>query len=117
MRTLAGARRRGTAGPSADYPDRGVPSAGSRIRPAGAAPRSTDKNASGRRPLIERGWDKYPTGFGEGDKSGRYPRNGDWLVRTVKIATVEPGRILRRIGRLGRAERAAVKKAMSGWLG
>ncbi len=42
---------------------------------------------------------------------------GASMVRTVKIATVEPGRILRRIGKLGRAERTAVKKAMSGWLG
>jgi hypothetical protein len=39
------------------------------------------------------------------------------LVRTVKIATVEPERILRRIGKLGRAERTAVRKAMAGWMG
>ncbi len=42
---------------------------------------------------------------------------GASMVRTVKIATVEPERILRRIGRLGRAERTAVKKAMAGWWG
>ena len=39
------------------------------------------------------------------------------MVRTVKIATVEPERIVRRIGRLGRTERTAVKKAMAGWWG
>ncbi len=42
---------------------------------------------------------------------------GPSMVRTVKIATVEPDRILRRIGRLGRAERTAVKKAIGGWWG
>ena len=42
---------------------------------------------------------------------------GSSMVRTVKIATVEPDRILRRIGRLGRTERAAVKRAVAGWLG
>lgn len=42
---------------------------------------------------------------------------GASMVRTVKIATVEPDRILRRIGRLGRAERTAVKKAIAGWWG
>ncbi len=42
---------------------------------------------------------------------------GASMVRTVKIATVEPDRILRRIGKLGRAERTAVKKAMAGWWG
>ena len=42
---------------------------------------------------------------------------GPSMVRTAKIATVEPERIPRRIGRLGRAERTAVKKAIAGWLG
>ena len=42
---------------------------------------------------------------------------GPSMVRTVKIATVEPDRILRRIGRLGRGERTAVKKAVAGWWG
>ncbi len=42
---------------------------------------------------------------------------GPSMVRTVKIATVEPEHILRRIGKLGRAERTAVKKAMAGWWG
>ena len=42
---------------------------------------------------------------------------GASMVRTAKIATVEPERILRRIGRLVRAERTAVKKAMAGWWG
>ena len=40
-----------------------------------------------------------------------------WLVRTVKVATMEPERILRRIGTLGRAERTAVKKVAAGWMG
>ena len=42
---------------------------------------------------------------------------GPSMVRTVKIATVEPDRVLRRIGTLARAERTAVKKAMAGWWG
>ncbi len=42
---------------------------------------------------------------------------GPSMVRTVKIATVEPERILKRIGTLGRAERTAVKKAIAGWWG
>jgi mRNA interferase MazF len=42
---------------------------------------------------------------------------GPSMVRTTKIATVEPERILKRIGTLGRSEQAAVRKAISGWWG
>jgi mRNA interferase MazF len=42
---------------------------------------------------------------------------GASMVRTVKIATVEPERILRRIGMLAETERAAVRKAVVGILG
>jgi mRNA interferase MazF len=40
---------------------------------------------------------------------------GASMVRTVKIATVEPERILRRIGSLAKEERAAVRKAVVGF--
>lgn len=42
---------------------------------------------------------------------------GASMVRTAKIATVEPERVLRKIGSLARAEQAAVKKAVAGFLG
>lgn len=42
---------------------------------------------------------------------------GASMVRASKIATIEPERIGRRIGTLAKAERAAVRKAVMGFLG
>lgn len=42
---------------------------------------------------------------------------GASMVRVSKIATVEPERILRRLGSLAKRERAAVRKAVVGMLG
>jgi mRNA interferase MazF len=42
---------------------------------------------------------------------------GASMVRVSKIATIEPERILRRIGTLAKRERAAVRKAVIGFLG
>jgi mRNA interferase MazF len=39
---------------------------------------------------------------------------GASMVRASKIATIEPDRILRRIGTLAKGERAAVRKALVG---
>jgi mRNA interferase MazF len=41
---------------------------------------------------------------------------GSSMVRALKIATIEPARIVRRIGTLARTERAAVRKAVAGFL-
>lgn len=41
---------------------------------------------------------------------------GASMVRAAKIATVEPERILRRIGTLAKAERTAVRKAVTEFL-
>lgn len=38
------------------------------------------------------------------------------MVRTTKIATVEPERILRRVGALATGERPAVQKSVAGFL-
>ena len=42
---------------------------------------------------------------------------GASMVRTSKIATIEPERIVRRIGTLAKRERAAVRRAVVGMLG
>lgn len=42
---------------------------------------------------------------------------GASMVRTLKVATIEPARIVRRIGSLAKAERAAVRRAVVGFLG
>jgi mRNA interferase MazF len=42
---------------------------------------------------------------------------GASMVRASKIATIEPERILRRIGTLAKRERAAVRKAVVGFVG
>ena len=42
---------------------------------------------------------------------------GASMVRASKIATIEPGRVVRRIGSLAKGERAAVRKAVAGCLG
>jgi mRNA interferase MazF len=61
---------------------------------------------------------------------GKEPRTGDIaiknlaeaglpgasMVRASKIATIEPDRILRRIGTLAKGERAAVMRALVGFL-
>jgi mRNA interferase MazF len=41
---------------------------------------------------------------------------GASMVRTSKIATIEPERIVRRIGTLAKRERGAVRKAVVGFL-
>ena len=41
---------------------------------------------------------------------------GASMVRASKIATVEPSRILRKVGTLGEEERGAVQRAISGFL-
>jgi mRNA interferase MazF len=41
---------------------------------------------------------------------------GASMVRTLKIATIEPARVVRRIGALATAEHAAVRKALVGFL-
>ncbi len=42
---------------------------------------------------------------------------GNSIVRTAKLATMEPDRILKRIGSLARPERAALRTAIAGFLG
>lgn len=42
---------------------------------------------------------------------------GASMVRASKIATIEPERIVRRIGALAKRERAAVRKAVMGFVG
>ena len=42
---------------------------------------------------------------------------GASMVRAAKIATIEPERIVRRIGKLARGERAAVRQAVVGFVG
>lgn len=42
---------------------------------------------------------------------------GASMVRASKIATIEPERILRRIGTLAKRERAGVRKAVVGFVG
>lgn len=41
---------------------------------------------------------------------------GASLLRASKIATIEPARILRRVGSLAKGERTAVKRAIAGFL-
>ena len=41
---------------------------------------------------------------------------GASMVRSLKIATIEPQRVLRRIGSLAGRERAAVRKAIAAFL-
>ena len=39
------------------------------------------------------------------------------MVRAAKIATIEPERIVRRMGKLARGERAAVRKTLVAFVG
>jgi len=42
---------------------------------------------------------------------------GASMIRTSKIATIEPARIVRTIGTLAKGERAAVRKTLLGFVG
>lgn len=70
-------------------------------------------------------WVVMITGAGKAKRTGDIAINdivaaglpGASTVRTTKIATVEPTRILRVAGSLARPERAAAKRALEGFFG
>ena len=69
-------------------------------------------------------WIAMITGAGKAARTGVVPIQvlsaaglpGASIVRTLKVATVEPERILRKIGRLADREHVAVKRALASFL-
>ena len=69
-------------------------------------------------------WIVMITGAGKERRTGDLPVRdlaaaglpGASMVRTSKIATIEPNRIVRRIGSLAKSERTAVERAVAGFL-
>jgi mRNA interferase MazF len=69
-------------------------------------------------------WIAMITGAGKTKRAGDVPIRdleaaglpGASLVRAAKLATIEPDRIVRRIGRLADTEQAAVRKALASFL-
>jgi mRNA interferase MazF len=70
-------------------------------------------------------WIAMITGAGKEKRTGDFDIGnvkatglpGASIVRTSKLATIEPTRILRRTGSLAKSERAAVKRAVAEFLG
>ncbi len=69
-------------------------------------------------------WIAMITGAGKSPRAGdidirdqkRAGLPGASIVRTSKLATVEPERVIRAVGSLGKTERDAVRQAVSGFL-